>query len=166
MFSFLYHQWINNEGKENINQDHYPSHFSFCYCRIWKKYRHITLPFIDCWCNIISSQHHRFRSILWIRRMINNKWQKKKKASISVSFLSCIFSLSLFALYLLFNLSNVNQKNDKKIHLDEKEEKSALLFYVYMFVHREIIMRIRSKRIMLWTFISFVRSLVLSLTIL
>lgn len=65
----------------------------------------------------------------------NDKQQMtvKEKASISVSFLSPLFSLSFSFLYLLLHLSNVNQKNDKKIHLDEnEEEKSALLFYVYV----------------------------------
>jgi hypothetical protein len=41
--------------------------------------------------------------------MINNKWQKKRKHQ------SLSLSVPLFlSLYLLFNLSNVNQKNDKK----------------------------------------------------
>ena len=78
---------------------------------------------------------------------------EKEKASISVSF--CL-PLSL-SLYLLFNLSNVNQKNDKKIHLDEKE-KSALLFCVYV---RSPIDNYENKKhteVMEWTFISFARS--------
>jgi len=66
-----------------------------------------------------------FCTILWIRRMINNKWQKKRKHQ-SLS-LSVPLSLSLSS----FQSIECKSEERQKIHFDEKE-KSALLFYVYV----------------------------------
>lgn len=91
----------------------------------------------------------------------NDKQQMtaKEKASISVSFLSPLFFFfsSTHFLYLLHR-SNVNQKNDKKIHFDQNEEKSALLFYVYVRSPIDNYENKKQTKVIEWTFISFVRS--------